>query len=493
MHKLRSQARKHSLNAEANNPYNPFSRTRFQKRRQAPDLESCIPSEPADGLSNHTDDIKQSQQRVEIQQTRETRQAQETQRAQQTRDSSTTLSKTKHVPISRQIRAVFCGGWVRIWVNSLFLFSPAGFAVKYTHQNSATTFSVNFIAVIPSAALLAYAIEELILYLGDKVGGLVSMTFSNAVQLITSVLLLKSRQIKILRISLLGSILSNLLLMTGLGFLFGGIGRLVQSFNAAVTQTIIMLLLLAVLSLVVPTASHLMTAASDSGILAQSRGTCVIVITSYGLWLLFQLKTNRSMFNEPSGVSAKAKTCKIGRGEVKQMVAKVGADAIVPVGGTAIAGQKLMHELALEEERIEPSLSFPGALVTTTVATALISFHALFATDSIQSLLQEAGLSQSFVGIVILPILNSDPTSIVIAMKDRMDMSISLTLEKCMQTTLMVIPLIVLLAWCMGIDEMTLEFDGFLIIVTYVVRGGESNRQITHGIRIYVSMDKAGL
>lgn len=140
------------------------------------------------------------------------------------------------------------------------------------------------------------------------------MTFSNAVQLITSILLLKSRQLDILRASLLGSILTNLLMMTGLGFLLGGFRRIEQYFSAAVAQTISMLLLLAVVSLIIPTASHIMTDTTPGGILAQSRGTSVVILISYGLWLLFQLKTNRSMFREPAKPSLKRKSSKIEEG-----------------------------------------------------------------------------------------------------------------------------------------------------------------------------------
>jgi Ca2+:H+ antiporter len=227
-----------------------------------------------------------------------------------------------------------------------------------------------------------------------------------------------------------------------------------------------MLLLLAVFSLVIPTASHLLTKITPSGILSQSRGTAVIIMISYGLWLFFQLKTNRAMFGPKT---YKAQVSKVSRG-----IAIMGTEIAATGGGPVI-------DQIYEEP--EPSLPFFGALMALLISTVLIAFNTKFATDSIQGLLQEAGLSQNFVGLVILPILSSDPTSIVMAVRDKMDISISLTLERCMQTSLMVVPLIVLLAWCMGIDDMTLEFDGFsitalfvsIIIVTYVVQEGKSN------------------
>ena len=149
---------------------------------------------------------------------------------------------------------------------------------------------------------------------------------SNTVQLISSILLLKSRQLEVLQASLLGSMLSNLLLITGLGFFFGGRNRLEQYFNASVAQIISMLLLLAVISLVIPTASHSLTRAESNDLLAQSRGTSIIILFSYGLWLLFQFKTNTKMLLEPqkSAPALRAKD-KHPSGAVGEAISLIGA------------------------------------------------------------------------------------------------------------------------------------------------------------------------
>ena len=304
--------------------------------------------------------------------------------------------------------------------------------------------------------------------------------YSNAVQLITSIFLLKTKQLKVLQASLLGSILTNLLLMTGLGFLLGGINRLEQYFNAAVGQTISMLLLLAVSSLVIPTASQLITKASPNDILSQSRGTSVIILISYGLWLFFQLKTNTSMFDEPPRPAPKARSRGIAKGETSKSLAHIGMPAMaISVGGVDFEDAVRTGQ---EDENKEPQLAFVTGILVVLLSTVLIAFNTQFATDSIQNLLTVAGLSSNFIGIVVLPSLSCDPTSVVVAIRDKMDLSITLTLERCMQTSLMVVPLTVLLAWCMGI-QLSLDFDGFLIaglftsiiIVTYVVQEGRSN------------------
>jgi Ca2+:H+ antiporter len=268
--------------------------------------------------------------------------------------------------------------------------------------------------------------------------------------------------------------------MTELGFFVGGIGRLEQYFDASTSQTIGMLLLLAVLSLVVPTVSHLLTVTPPDGILKQSRGISIIILISYGLYLYFQLGTNRELFNKPPQKARQTanEMSKIEAGAVAKKFAEM---------GRAIACSSAVDPVYVDEEEEEqedvPRLSLTGGCISMVITIVLIAFNTQFAADSIDGLLREAGLSQTFLGLVILPILSNDLTSVVVvARQDRMDMSISLTLEKCMQTALMVVPFVVLLAWMMDV-EMTLEFDGFpiaalfasIIIVTYVVQERKSN------------------
>ncbi|KAF2472136.1 uncharacterized protein BDR25DRAFT_284625 [Lindgomyces ingoldianus] len=381
-----------------------------------------------------------------------------------------------------QLRIIFIN-----WINILLPLIPAGFAVNYTHQNAVIVFCINFVAIIPSAFALGFATEELSMRVGEKMGALLNMTFGNAIQLITSILLLKTRQIDVLKSSLLGSILSNLLLTTGLSFFLGGLNRIQQYFNVTLALTVGMLLLLAVLSLLIPTASKLMNDnITTDDIAAQSRGTSFVLLFSYALWLVFQLRTHNEVFNEPSQKVPKKKPTKVEEGQVIRGLAQMGGATAASSGG-GIHGARLVRTRAEEEEEPDevevPSLSLLGAIFTLTISVVLIAFNTQFATDSIQGLLQHRHISQTFLGLVILPLLSIDPTSIAVAIKDKMDISIALTLERCMQTALMIVPLIVLLAWCMGIADMNLQFDGFsiaalfasILIVTYMVQEGKSN------------------
>lgn len=299
-------------------------------------------------------------------------------------------------------------------------------------------------------------------------------------------MLLRSRQIIVLQASLLGNILSNLLLMTGVSFVCGGIKHQEQEFNGEVAHTISTFLLLASLSIVVPTVSHFLTEVRPGGIIVQSRGSSVIILVSYGLWLLFQNKTHKNIFNTtPKEAKPWSKARVIKSGEVNMGLAGIGAAAAGAVGGKIHEDQLLNKQDDDDDDDEEevPVLTLIGGILATILSTVLIGFHSEFATNSIQGLCQQAHISQKFVGLVILPFLSFDHSAAVVATKNKMDMSISLTLERCMQTSLLVVPLVVLLAWCMGINDMTLEFDGFStaslfasnIIVSYVVQQGKAN------------------
>lgn len=249
-------------------------------------------------------------------------------------------------------------------------------------------------------------------------------------QLISSILLLKSRQIVVLQASLLGNILSNLLFMTGLSFVCGGVKNVEQEFNGNVAHTISTFLLLASLSVVVPTVSNFLTEVRPGGIVAQSRGSSVIILVSYVLWLFFQNKTHKYMFAS-TPKPAQPWTKPVLKGEANRGVAAIGAGSAAAVGGQIHTNNLLFEKDEDDDcnEKEAPVLTLWGGATTTILSTVLIGFHAEYATDSIQGLCQRATLSQKFVGLVILPILSFDNAGAKNAMENKMDRSIAYTLE----------------------------------------------------------------
>jgi Ca2+:H+ antiporter len=162
----------------------------------------------------------------------------------------------RKIPVGAQIRFVLFGAWI----NVLLIMVPVGFAVYYAKLAPVPVFIINFIAIIPLAAMLSSATEELAIRVGETLGGLLNATFGNAVELIVSVQALIKNEITIVKTSLIGSMLSNLLLVLGMSFFLGGVNRLEQFFNVTVAQTAASLLALCIASLIIPTVFHNMIA-----------------------------------------------------------------------------------------------------------------------------------------------------------------------------------------------------------------------------------------
>ena len=185
--------------------------------------------------------------------------------------------------------------------NVLLVFVPVGIAVQFSGASPTIVFAMNAIAIIPLAGLLAHATEAVAGTLGDTVGALLNVTFGNAVELIIFIIALVKDEIRIVQASLVGSILSNLLLILGMAFLFGGLRCREQIYNSPVTQMSACLLSLSVTSLLLPTAFHASFSENNndqanSAVLQLSRGSSVILLLVYVLYLLFQLKSHAYMY-----------------------------------------------------------------------------------------------------------------------------------------------------------------------------------------------------
>ncbi|KAL8937040.1 MAG: hypothetical protein Q9211_003890 [Gyalolechia sp. 1 TL-2023] len=181
------------------------------------------------------------------------------------------------------------------WINTLLVFVPVGIAVEIAGISPTIIFAMNAVAIVPLAGLLSYATESVACEMGDTIGALMNVTFGNAVELI----IFMYNEIRIVQASLLGSILANLLLILGMCFLYGGLRFREQIYNNTVTQMSACLLSLSVMSLLLPTAFHASftdNGTADEAVLHVSRGTSVILLLVYVLYLLFQLKSHAYLY-----------------------------------------------------------------------------------------------------------------------------------------------------------------------------------------------------
>jgi Ca2+:H+ antiporter len=226
----------------------------------------------------------------------------------------------------------------------------------------------------------------------------------NAVELIVAIIALTKKEILIVQTSLVGSMLSNLLLVMGMCFFFGGFDRVEQHFNTTVAQTAASLLALAVASLVIPTAytwGNPDFVPSDSSADERlSRGTAVILLVVYASYLFFQLKSHRAMYSEPSKKVEKRRSGK----SMKKALAHMGGFAGASAGGDIQQEKSAQNQAKVAEEE-EPTLTFIGAVVTLCAATALVGVCAEFLVDSINDVTCENNVSPYFVGLILLPIV----------------------------------------------------------------------------------------
>lgn len=337
-------------------------------------------------------------------------------------------------------------------VNYLLVFVPLGILAEYLKWSANAVFWLNFFAIVPLASLLAFATEELSENVGQTIGGLLNATFGNAVELIVSIIALKERQIRIVQASMLGSILSNLLLVLGCCFIAGGITRVQQTFNQTVAQTMSSLMALATAGLLIPAAFHATLpppkskhgfpepGSSDTLILSLSRGVSIILLVVYILYLLFQLKTHKSLFEEQ---------------------AQEADDGIITTS------------LPPDESDVKPEeqkLSVLSSIMVLIVATTLVSVCADYLVGSIDDIVESSGLSKTFIGLIVIPIVGNAAehvTAIIVAMKDKMDLAIGVAVGSSLQIAIFVTPFMVLVGWIIDVP-MSLYFSTFETAILFV-------------------------
>jgi len=368
------------------------------------------------------------------------------------------------------------------WINVLLLAAPPGIALSYLGVDGKIVFAVNFIAIIPLAALLSYATEEIALRTGETVGGLINATFGNAVELIVAIIALIDNKIRVVQTSLIGSILSNLLLVLGMCFLAGGVNRREQFFNTTVAQTAASLLALAVGSLIIPTIFSLTPGIkenSSESVPPLSHGVSVILLVVYICYLFFQLKTHSAVFSEESQKVPKKPIFKKRSQDmsVASGVARAGAGSAGVRDEDGNLSSMMMnpntHNQSEEDEEEEeelPQLSTIVAFATLTICTVIIAFCAEGMVGGIEAI-TAAGVTEEFVGLILLPIVGNaceHATAVTVAIKDKMDLAIGVAIGSSMQVALFLIPLLVIIGWGMGNQDMNLSFDEFQIAVLFI-------------------------
>jgi Ca2+:H+ antiporter len=307
-------------------------------------------------------------------------------------------------------------------LNWLLIFVPAAFVLRFWPgaANPTALFVCSAIAIVPAAGWIGRATEELATRVGAGLGGFLNATFGNAAELIIAGIALSKGLTSVVKASITGSIIGNILLVLGLSILFGGIRHKEQRFNQTGARTSVISLSLAAIALIIPTVFHMSAAASPSGWSPDmehqlSLGIAIVLFITYICVLAFTLKTHKHFF--------------------------IGCEG----------------ELEAEVEHWSGS----KAIVMLLIATGVVVLLSEFLVGSIESARASFGVTEVFVGVIVVAIVGNaaeHSTAIVMALKNKMDLSVGIAIGSSLQIALFVAPVLVFLSYCFG-RPMNLEFS----------------------------------
>ena len=298
-------------------------------------------------------------------------------------------------------------------------------------------FILSALAIIPLAKFIGEATEELTVHTGPAFGGLLNATFGNATELIIGIFALQAGLIEVVKASITGSIIGNLLLVLGTAIFFGGIKKEKQTFNSTAAKASGSTLLLAVIALVIP-AIFLLTSATPSIIVVERLSiiVSVIMIFTYIASLFFSLRTHKHLYTED-----------VGKYEARWSVSK--------------------------------------SIVILLIATFFVAVMSEILVGSIEPLVQTFGWTELFIGVIFIAIIGNaaeHTSAITVAVKNKMDLALQISIGSATQVAMFVAPALVLVSLFFG-TQMNLIFNTFelvaiifsVFIVNSIIEDGESN------------------
>ena len=320
----------------------------------------------------------------------------------------------------------------------LLVFVPVSIAAKVFTDNELAIFLLSAIAIVPLAGLIGRATDQLALHAGPRIGGLLNATFGNVTELVVSVFLILDNQIEVVKASLTGSILGNLLLVLGLSFFVGGLRHKEQVYSERAASVHTSSLVLAVIGFLMPALFVLTTSGPQTFVEREvvSGTVAVVLIALYAATLIFTLVTHEHLFRTPAS-----------------------------------------------EEK--PSWSSRRAILVLLIATAFVALESELLVGSLEPAIADLGLSKFFVGLILVPIIGNaaeHSSAVLFALKDRVDVTLEIAIGSSVQVALFVAPALVFISLIVG-HPMDFIFSPFevaavgvsTLIVAIVIRDGRSN------------------
>ena len=336
-------------------------------------------------------------------------------------------------------------------VYALGIFIPVAIVLDLVSAPDTAIFFTAAVGVIPTAALMGRATEELAAQTGPGIGGLLNVTFGNAPELIIALFALGKGLQEVVKASIVGSIISNILLVLGAAMFFGGLGREKQTFNRTMAHSQAAMLLLALVAVVMPALFELiggngLPAVGDTrvnyGHKVETISAIVsgVLLLSYVAGLYFSLKSHRQLFNP----------------------------------------------YLEDDENDDATWSIRRSVLLLAAAGIGVAVMSELLVGSIEHAAKSVGVSQFFIGVVVVAIVGNAAehwVAVMVALKDKMDLAVNIAVGSSAQVALFVAPVLVLVSFALGPHPMALVFNGYevaamllaVVIANFTTQEGESN------------------
>lgn len=348
--------------------------------------------------------------------------------------------------------------WLKPSLDWLLIFVPIAIALRFIPalENPTALFICSCLAIIPLAGIMGKATEHLAEHLGQGIGGLLNATFGNAAELIIALFALSKGLDGVVKASITGSIIGNLLLVLGLSLIAGGAKFKTQSFDRTAASTSSTALTLAAIALLIPTIFHLsaaqvpVAAGGWTPLKEQnlSLAIAIVLIVTYGFTLLFSLVTHKELF-----------------------------------GGEAMQG--CAQEVGHEEEEAGDHWSKGKSVLILLIATAFVALISEFLVGAVEAAREKLGFTEVFVGVIVVAIIGNaaeHSSAVLMAMRNKMDLTLGIALGSSLQIALFVAPVLIFASYFFG-KPVNLEFTvpevvavvASILIVQQICSDGESN------------------
>lgn len=378
-------------------------------------------------------------------------------------------------------------------LNILLVCIPIGMISFYAQWPDAVTFIFSLLAIAPLAERLGFVTEQLALHTNETVGGLLNATFGNATELIVAITALSKKLYRLVQLSLLGSILSNMLLVLGCAFLFGGWKYKTQRYSKISAQINSTLLVLSTMGLLFPTVLTMSGQESNLGELGLSRFVSFVLLFMYLAFLYFQLVSHSDLYEneskeeetddveQPSLVDAGASSSSDTGKDRRKSPPVLDKSLLSPEERKSAEGRSDNDD----EDEEEDVIGYHYAILWLAIITLFIAILSDALSDSIQDAASSVGISGVFLSAIVLPIVGNAAEhagAVMFAMKNKLDLSLGVAIGSSTQIALLVIPLLVILGW-MGDWSLSLNFGAYesftlflsVVAVTFAIKDGTSN------------------